>query len=209
MKYKIGSYVEYEGEKCLVIGCHEDSAVTYGKDNKVEATVDIFYDLEDECGVILDYIPEIELEDYIEKKKNIILKNGATYKLRNNMKATYEEIGDVIITDEGISIPAHFYDKEGKCEAYPSFDITEELWNMPEEDDDDTMDDWWLDWCDEQSNEEDDECKEISEYPLTLRDDSGKYYITFNKGVLGWTFNGNLPEEIEVFLSKILNGGIN
>ncbi|MBP3707515.1 MAG: hypothetical protein J6J36_02765 [Clostridia bacterium] len=216
MKYKVGEYVEYDGEKCLIIGAYEESSISYDNKNNVDATVDVYYDLECDCGTLLDCISEENLKPYLEAKvtsTKIKLKNGATYKLRNNMRATYEEVNDLMITDEGISVPGHFYNEEGKCSAYPSFDITEELWHISdddinEDDDCDSTDEWWLDWCDEQSEEYEEECTEKSTYPLTLKDKSGKYYITFNKGSLGWTFNGNLPEEIEEFLNKILNGGI-
>lgn len=219
MKYKIGDNVCYDGDKYTIVGACEESTVTYDENNSVTAHVDIYYDLEDDCGIRLDEIPEEDLREYSECSitSNVIkLKNGATYKLKNNMMATYEEVNDLVITDEGISIPGHFYDKEGKCSAYASFDIVEELWSILEEDDDngddfDPMDDWWSDWCNDETNDEDDDeneedDKKEREYPLTLTGENKEYYITFDKGAFGWSFHGNLPKEIEEFLGKILNG---
>lgn len=208
MKYKMGDYVTYEGEKCLIIGCYEDLATFYDKDNNIEKMVEIYYDLKDADGTTIDYVLEEELAPYEDKKEWLILKNGATYTLRNHMKAVYEEVGDVIVTEEGIMVPRRFYDKEGKCSAYPSFDIIEEITTTLDEEDNDSLEsffnDDWNDWCVDEECDYEKHDKEKVSYPLTLKDADGKYHITFNKGTFGWTFSGDLPEEVENFLSTML-----
>lgn len=208
MKYKMGDYVKYEGEKCLIIGCYEDLATFYDKDNNIEKMVEIYYDLKDADGTTIDYVLEEELAPYEDKKEWFILKNGATYTLRNHMKAVYEEVGDVIVTEEGIMVPRRFYDKEGKCSAYPSFDIIEEITTTLDEEDNEDFEsffnDDWNDWCVDEECDCEKHDKEKVSYPLTLKDADGKYHITFNKGTFGWTFSGDLPEEVEDFLSTML-----
>lgn len=203
MKYKMGDYVKYGGEKYLIIGCYEDFATFYDKDNNIEKMVEIYYDLKDTDGVTIDYVLEEELAPYEDKKEGLILKNGATYTLRNHMKAVYEEVGDVIVTEEGIMIPGHFYDKEGKCSAYPSFDIIEEI-SVTVEDSESFFNDDWNDWCVDEECDCEKHNEEKTSYPLTLKDADGKYHITFNKGTFGWAFSGDLPKEVEDFLSTML-----
>ena len=206
MKYKIGEYVEYNGEKCLIIGAYEESSISYDNKNNVDATVSVYYDLERDCGTLFDCVPEESLKPYLEAKFK--LKNGATYKLRNNMRATYEEVNDLVITDEGISVPGRFYNDEGKCSAYPSFDIIEEISVTVDEEDNEDFEsffnDDWNDWCVDEECDCEKHDKEKVSYPLTLKDADGKYHITFNKGTFGWTFSGDLPEEVEDFLSTML-----
>lgn len=218
MKYKIGDCVCYKDNKYTVAGICEESTIVHDEDGRVNADVDIYYDLKDGSEIRFYEVPEEGLKECPETNGIIELKNGATYKLKNNMVATYEEVNDLIITDEGISVPGHFYDKNGKCSAYASFDIVEELSDNIKEDDNndlDPIDDCWLDWCSGELGEDEDEDKDEDEdsieedegiCPLTLTAKDKKYYITFDKSAYGWTFHGNLPQSIEEFLSKILNG---